>query len=76
MKPKEFVDKFTGVLDEINSNRHKENFVQNMININNDVDYEFAEWASIYLAWSELSTKDDIRRYYGYLDDEDTNEED
>ena len=70
MKIKKFFAQISTVLDELGNPTHQESFSENMKHLKID-DKSFADWMMTYLAWSELGSEEDCKRFYWYLEDED-----
>lgn len=60
----EAMDLLSKISKDLANVEHLQNFINNMLDHNNRYLTPF-EWWTYYLAWSEVSTREDMENYYG-----------
>ena len=65
------VNRFVELVDEVldRLSKDKEPFKDNMIHMEAE-DRSFCEWMTTFLAWAELSSDEDCKNFYWYLEEE------
>lgn len=69
MKLDNFFENFKEVLEDLADPDNQKAFSENMNRLGR-INMGFSEWVGVYLAWSELASEEDIKRYYWHLEEE------